>query len=70
MTKTIPYSSAIKDDWKVIRYPDDGKVELYDLKNDPMESVDLSATKPDRTRSMVEILDRLLSSVGAQPAVD
>ena len=67
--ETIPYSSAIIDGWKVIRYPDDGKVELYNLSDDPMEMVDLAATNPERARSMVNSLDGLLSAANAQPAL-
>ena len=67
--ETIPYSSALADGWKVIRYPDDGKVELYNLNNDPMERFDLATIKPAKTKSMTGILDRLLASVGAQPAL-
>ena len=67
--ETIPYSSAIVDGWKVVRYPDDGKVELYNLNDDPKEQVDLAATNPERMRSMVNSLDALLSSVDAQPAL-
>ena len=67
--ETIPYSSAIVDGWKVIRYPDDGKVELYNLNDDPMEQVDLAATKPEKAKSMVRTLDEYLSAVDAQPAL-
>jgi enterochelin esterase-like enzyme len=67
--ETIPYSSAIVDGWKVVRYPDDGKVELYNLNDDPMETDDLAASHPERTRSMVSSLDGLLSSADAQPAL-
>ena len=67
--ETIPYSSAIVDGWKVIRYPDDGKVELYNLNDDPQETVDLAADEPDRARSMVNALDEYLANVGAQPAL-
>ncbi|MFK8114246.1 MAG: sulfatase-like hydrolase/transferase [Rubripirellula sp.] len=67
--ETIPYSSAIVDGWKVIRYPDDGKVELYDLSDDPMEQKDLAAAEPDKARSMVESLDEYLTAVDAQPAL-
>ena len=67
--ETIPYSSAFFRGWKVIRYPDDGKVELYDLRDDPMEQFDLSATKPEKVESMICTLDRLLASADAQPAL-
>jgi enterochelin esterase-like enzyme len=67
--ETIPYSSAIADGWKLIRYPDDGKVELYNLNDDPIEQVDLATINPSKTKSMIGVLDRLLTSVGAQPAL-
>ena len=67
--ETIPYSSAIEDGWKVIRYPDDGKVELYNLNEDPMEQVDLATANPSKANSMTGLLDRLLNSVEAQPAL-
>lgn len=67
--ETIPYSSAIFGDWKVIRYPDDQKIELYDLNADPMEQVDLASMQPDRARSMTRSLDDLLTSAGAQHAL-
>ncbi|MCR9294504.1 MAG: sulfatase-like hydrolase/transferase [bacterium] len=67
--ETIPYSSAIVDGWKVIRYPDDGKLELYNLMDDPMESVDLADTEAERTASMVRILDDYLMAVDAQHAL-
>jgi enterochelin esterase-like enzyme len=66
--ETIPYSSAIIDGWKVIHYPDDGKVELYNLNDDPMEEVDLAATQPEKAKSMNRTLDGYLSAAGAQPA--
>jgi arylsulfatase A len=67
--ETIPYSSAIVDGWKVVRYPDDGKVELYNLNDDPMEKEDLSATKPEKAESMARALDGYLAAVDAQPAL-
>ena len=67
--ETIPYSSAIVDGWKVVRYPDDGKVELYNLNDDPMEQVDLAAAKPEKAKSMVNKLDQYLGAADAQPAL-
>ncbi|MEM9586650.1 MAG: sulfatase-like hydrolase/transferase [Planctomycetota bacterium] len=67
--ETIPYSSAIVDGWKVIRYPDDGKIELYDLNDDPMETNNLAMAKPGKAKSMVQILDRVLTDANAQPAI-
>lgn len=66
--ETIPYSSGIVDGWKVIRYPDDGKVELYNLKDDPKEAFDLAAAEPARTASLLRELESYLTRVDAQPA--
>jgi len=42
------YDQALRSgDWKVVRHGVDGPLELYDLKRDPAESRDLSATRPD-----------------------
>ena len=67
--ETTPYSSAIVDQWKVIRYADDGKVELYDLDDDPMEQRDLAATHPAKTTALLQNLDDYLRAVDAQPAL-
>ena len=66
--ETTPYSSAIVDGWKVVRYADDGKVELYDLNNDPMEKKDLAETNPEKRKSLLTNLDDRLTAVGAQLA--
>lgn len=67
--ETIPYSSAVADGWKIIRYPDDGEVELYNLNDDPMETTNLAAANAEEAESMVQMLDQLLTSVNAQPAM-
>ncbi len=67
--KTTPFSSAIIGDWKVIRYADDGKVELYHLANDPMEKNDLAAQNPEKTQQMEQQMMELLEGVGYQPAI-
>ena len=67
--ETTPYSSAIVDNWKLVRYADDGKLELYNLKDDPMEKNDLSTEQPEKTESLVMSLDGYLADVGAQLAL-
>ena len=52
----------------MIRYPDDGKVELYNLNDDPKEQVDLATTKPEKAKSLAKNLNQYLSAVDAQPA--
>lgn len=67
--ETTPYSSALVGNWKIIRYADDDKVEVYNLKNDPIEQTDLSKTHPEKTTELVKILDNKLKSVNAQEAL-
>ena len=67
--ETTPYSSAIIGDWKVIRYADDGKVELYQLADDPMEQKNLVSQKPEKAQEMEQEMTKLLEGVNYQPAL-
>lgn len=67
--KTTPFSSAIINDWKVIRYADDGNVELYNLVKDPMEKNNLADRKRKKAQKMEHEMIRLLTSVNYQPAL-
>lgn len=43
-----PPSGAVRrGDWKLIEFYEDGRLELYNLKDDPSEGADRSAEKPD-----------------------
>jgi arylsulfatase A len=64
--KSTPYSSAIIGGRKVIRYADDGEVELYHLDNDPMEKKNLSAQNPEKSQQMVQQMMGLLDGVDYQ----
>jgi len=66
--ETTPYSSAIVDGWKVVRYADDGKVEVYNLNNDLMEKEDLASTNPEKAKALIKSLDGYLTAVDAQLA--
>jgi len=47
-----PGSSIRDGDWKLIKFYDYEKVELYNLKNDPSESKDLSKQNPEKTQKL------------------
>ena len=66
--ETTPYSSVIVGGWKVVRYADDGKVELYDLNSDLMEKRDLALVHPEKAQSLLKRLNDYLTDVDAQLA--
>jgi arylsulfatase A-like enzyme len=50
--RTTP-AGAIRDgDWKVVESFETGKVELYNLRDDPGETRDLAAAQPDRAAAL------------------
>ncbi|MCO8121272.1 sulfatase-like hydrolase/transferase [Stieleria sp. TO1_6] len=67
--ETTPYSSAIVDGWKIIRYADDGNVELYDLNHDPTEQHDVAADYPEKATAIEKSLDKYLAETDAQFAL-
>lgn len=52
--------------WKLIRRDDGATHELYDLSVDPFETVDLSATEPDRLSELSRELERWAAARMAQ----
>lgn len=64
--KVSPYSVALVGDWKLIRFYEDSREELYHLHDDPGETHDCAATHPEQRRSLGARLDSWLHAVGAQ----
>ncbi|MHA1792474.1 MAG: sulfatase, partial [Promethearchaeota archaeon] len=62
----IPTSAIRKDNFKLIKYHDDGHVELHDLKADIGEHVDLSSRYPSIATEMISLLDEWLEKVKAR----
>lgn len=63
-------SSIIREgDWKLIHYWEDGHDELYELKADPGEHMDVSVDNPDRTADMRTRLLAWLDGVDARMPV-
>jgi arylsulfatase A-like enzyme len=57
----INYKSAIRQgDWKLIYNMRDGKKELYNLKNDIGESIDLAAKHPQKVKDLSTLLSQSL----------
>ncbi len=61
-----PYSVIRSGSWKLIRFYEGGREELYDLKNDPSEEHDQSEKNSGQRQELRKRLDACLSSVGAQ----
>jgi arylsulfatase A-like enzyme len=63
---TTPGGAIRCGDLKLIEYYEDGKLELYDLKNDLSEKTDLAAKMPDKAAELRKKLDDWRKAVGAQ----
>jgi arylsulfatase A-like enzyme len=53
-------------DWKLIHYHEDGRDELYNIRQDIGEQSNVLADHPDRASDLRADLDRWLKSVDAQ----
>lgn len=61
-----PSSAVMNGDWKLIHYIVSNKYELFDLKTDPWEEMDLIAKHPLKFDKMKIMLEDHLKSSGAQ----
>ena len=53
-------------DYKLIRFYDDGHLELYDLAHDPSEQQNLASREPERAKKLDVLLSKWLLGVGAK----
>lgn len=61
-----PSSIIRRGDWKLIHYYEDGRKELYNLRNDISETTDLSASYPEKVEQLGKELFDYLTEVGAK----
>jgi arylsulfatase A-like enzyme len=61
-----PSGAVRKDDYKLIEFFEDGKLELYNLRDDIGELNDLSRTMPEKTEELHTLLKAWRQSVAAQ----
>ena len=61
-----PSSIVRRGDYKLIRYYEDGREELYNLKEDLAESTDLAPKHPEVVASLRALLDAHLTEVKAK----
>lgn len=64
--RTKPYGAIRQGDWKLIEFFEDGKLELFDLKNDPSETKDLAESNQEKAKQLLEKLKAWRISVKAQ----
>jgi len=62
----VPGSAIRVGDWKFLQYYEDGRQELYNLKDDIGESDDLAKRMPERAAEMKAQLDAMLKDHGAK----
>jgi len=61
-----PYSIVRQSNWKMIKYYEGPKYELYNLAKDLGESKDLAAAMPDQVKKLNQRLDQLLATTKAK----
>lgn len=63
---TTPVSAVRQGDWKLLEYFEDGRLELYNLQNDPAEKTNLASQEPARTAELRARLEQWRNEVGAK----
>jgi arylsulfatase A-like enzyme len=63
--RTTPAGAIRAGDWKLVEFFEDGRVELYNLKDDPGEKHDLARKMPERARDLHRKLRAWRDAVGA-----
>ncbi len=60
-------SGAVRlGDYKLIEFFEDGRLELYNLKNDIKEEIDLAKSQPEKAEELKRLLHQWRKDVGAQ----
>ncbi|MEP4079822.1 sulfatase-like hydrolase/transferase [Haloferula sp.] len=60
-----PHSAIYVDDFKLIKFYETGKLELFDIRKDTLEATDLSARMPEKAKELERLLDAYLKDVKA-----
>ncbi len=61
-----PYGAVRKGDYKLIEFYEDGRLELYNLREDIGERNNLAAAMPDKAEALKRLLAQWRAAVGAQ----
>lgn len=65
---TSPYSSIIKNDWKLIKFYNNPELpyQLFNLKDDPYEKNDLAGKEHQKLIAMVSVMNQFLDETSAE----
>lgn len=66
VSQTYPHSAIRRGDFKLLRFYEDDRQELYNLKTDPGEQTDLSVSNPAKSRELSLALTDYLQRVDAR----
>jgi arylsulfatase A len=61
-----PYGAVRTGDWRLVEFYEDGKTELYNLKDDIGESKDLTISQRSKRDQLLGMLQKWRSQIGAQ----
>ena len=61
-----PYAAIRSGDWKLIQYYENGRHELFHLRDDPKEAANLAGSNPEKLSELARKLFAWQNSVGAQ----
>jgi arylsulfatase A-like enzyme len=61
-----PYGAVRQGDWRLVEFYEDGRLELYNLREDPGESRNLAATHPEQRDALHRLLRQWRTAVDAQ----
>ncbi|MGC1274053.1 MAG: sulfatase [Planctomycetaceae bacterium] len=64
--RTLPVGAIRDGDWKLLEFFEDGRLELYNLKDDPGETNNLAEEQPDRAKALQKRLAQWRESAGAE----
>ena len=64
--KTNPYGAIRSGNYKLIEFFEDGKLELYNLKDDLAEESNLADAMPEKAAELLKELEQWRVSVAAQ----
>ena len=63
--RTTPAAAIRKDDWKLIEFFEDNRLELYNLNDDINEKNDLAKSNPDQVKKLYKLMQQWRKNTNA-----